>query len=648
MCSPPETSYLIPRLNRRWASDESSLSCRQCNRPFGILSRKHHCRVCGRVFCHRCTTFVHIPDTLREHLPTPPNDWSHYVWGLVQGDQERACRPCSAEVRRARRVDDILQALLLCTGLAMPDWVRIRALGDDFERAVDMLRGIWRRIQYTAHWAGERCTETQRGLLRANARFLVNHSHWWVVAMREGIRPDPIQRHIDCADLLCQHRCSGVLMTPADCIEILLTSTESMARQMARSSLIHTAQDVIRCFVTTLVYVAVASQECVDGVLVPLARRDPAFAHECYWRVRAGGLVCNVLQEALLAAVDPDLRHELMMSEAWAQSFELAFGSRRPVSYRQTIMAPWRGRRPCLPGTDRYRVVHTDVGRAIVKPSSTFPIVVPIRLECCDTGDVEERHVLYKRDTDILTDALVMDVLKYVDACIHRDTARRYPSVCYHVLPLSTTTGLLLMVPRSRTLYSISTANKTLLNHVLDLHPNRSANDIRNGFAASAAFSSTTAFVLGIGDRHLENIMVDGDGRLFHVDFSYVLGQEPGFKRPLASFAPRIRLTRQIVNALGGADSEHYEGFKQHCSLIFGTCKREAKGIFYLMYALVAAGGVTRNRLQTFILRTLQPGQALDDATLEIEETISHATHCRTVDRLLDQLHHYANVLSTQ
>lgn len=37
-----------------WVSSDSVTNCYKCNERFTLLLRKHHCRVCGYVFCRHC------------------------------------------------------------------------------------------------------------------------------------------------------------------------------------------------------------------------------------------------------------------------------------------------------------------------------------------------------------------------------------------------------------------------------------------------------------------------------------------------------------------------------------------------------------------------------------------------------------------
>lgn len=41
-----------------WLDDASAIKCRSCDRKFTTFLRKHHCRICGKIFCSNCTTFI--------------------------------------------------------------------------------------------------------------------------------------------------------------------------------------------------------------------------------------------------------------------------------------------------------------------------------------------------------------------------------------------------------------------------------------------------------------------------------------------------------------------------------------------------------------------------------------------------------------
>jgi FYVE zinc finger len=42
---------------RLWIPDSIVISCYACEETFSFFRRRHHCRVCGHVFCHPCSNF---------------------------------------------------------------------------------------------------------------------------------------------------------------------------------------------------------------------------------------------------------------------------------------------------------------------------------------------------------------------------------------------------------------------------------------------------------------------------------------------------------------------------------------------------------------------------------------------------------------
>ncbi|XP_056176635.1 1-phosphatidylinositol-3-phosphate 5-kinase FAB1B isoform X2 [Syzygium oleosum] len=65
-----------------WMPDQSCRVCYDCDSHFNIINRRHHCRLCGRVFCGKCTA---------NSVPATSTD---YKASCEEGKRIRACNYC--------------------------------------------------------------------------------------------------------------------------------------------------------------------------------------------------------------------------------------------------------------------------------------------------------------------------------------------------------------------------------------------------------------------------------------------------------------------------------------------------------------------------------------------------------------------------
>lgn len=78
-------------------------------------------------------------------------------------------------------------------------------------------------------------------------------------------------------------------------------------------------------------------------------------------------------------------------------------------------------------------------------------------------------------------------------------------------------------------------------------------------------------------------MLLTKSGKLFHIDFGYILGRDP---KPLP---PPMKLSREMVEAMGGINSDHYQAFRKQCYTAFLHLRRHANLILNLFNLMVDA-----------------------------------------------------------
>ncbi len=224
-------------------------------------------------------------------------------------------------------------------------------------------------------------------------------------------------------------------------------------------------------------------------------------------------------------------------------------------------------------------------------------------------------YAMYKSGDDLRQDQITLQLLRFMDRLWITNETEDEPRkpdpldlklTPYGCISTGVDMGMLEIVTESNTTANIQKVlgsmgafrNKSLLAWLKDKNPDeldenqnfKKKSFVVDNFVRSCAGYCVASYVLGLGDRHADNIMLKENGKLFHIDFGHFLGNfktKLGFKRERTPFVFTPEMAEVIK---GGEQDDKYLEFINYCGRAYNILRKNATSLIIMMRLMIPAG----------------------------------------------------------
>ncbi|XP_061683150.1 phosphatidylinositol 4,5-bisphosphate 3-kinase catalytic subunit beta isoform isoform X2 [Syngnathoides biaculeatus] len=211
--------------------------------------------------------------------------------------------------------------------------------------------------------------------------------------------------------------------------------------------------------------------------------------------------------------------------------------------------------------------------------------------------------IIFKNGDDLRQDMLTLQILRLMDL-LWKEANLDLRVVPYGCLATGDRAGLIEVVSSANTIANIQLTSSNvaataafnkdaLLNWLKERNSGDALDRAIEEFTLSCAGYCVATYVLGIGDRHSDNIMVRSTGQLFHIDFGHILGNfksKFGIKRERVPFI----LTHDFIHVIQQGKTgytEKFGSFRQYCEEAYLILRKNGN-LFITLFALMLTAGL--------------------------------------------------------
>nr|XP_056701969.1 phosphatidylinositol 4,5-bisphosphate 3-kinase catalytic subunit gamma isoform [Euleptes europaea] len=225
-----------------------------------------------------------------------------------------------------------------------------------------------------------------------------------------------------------------------------------------------------------------------------------------------------------------------------------------------------------------------------------------LEFKCADPTSLsnETIGIIFKHGDDLRQDMLILQILRIMESVWEEESL----DLCllpYGCISTGNKIGMIEIVKDAATIAKIhSTGGNTgafkdeILNQWLKekciIEEKFQAAVER--FVYSCAGYCVATFVLGIGDRHNDNIMITESGNLFHIDFGHILGNYKSFLGINKERVPFV-LTPDFLFVMGTSGkktSPHFQNFQDICAKAYLALRNHTNLLIILFSMMLMTG----------------------------------------------------------
>jgi phosphatidylinositol 3-kinase len=609
--------------------------------------------LCGRIFCYDCSKYrQRIPKDLLSKDSQAPT-WNDF-FTTTNYEEKRVCAHCNDMIFRINKVKKIIGAF----SAVELDALELQKAKDKCESwkfaanfCLSKLSDIQNKLIF------QKYTEFEKKLLWLNSKYFHGHSKYTLALLKVCKNDEDVKKVINIIenkdgkkmtnhmDIRCKRSCSEVIHS-MDAFNLLIVCFNrkdncELLKKVAFKHLICSDKE-FQCYISSLVYhIKFDDTGLLTSELIKRCTRSFELLNSLFLELQ------NYINEE---------DHSSKYREAYDKIVKFYSGKQHQNTFvklleGQTFIDIIKkiGRAICDNGKtyDEVRddfklnkelVYPLDIKKKIkdiningikFKNSATNPIIIP-----CETTTGTCTKLMYKKE-NLRKDQVIMNLIKLINIIVKREEGIDLNLVTYNILPISRDSGIIEIVDKADTIYYIrEKMQSTILNYMLEKNHRMKIGDFKDTYIKSAAAYSVITYLFGIGDRHLDNIMITRDARMFHIDFGFILGKDPVFSDP------GIRITPDMIEAIGGLSSVYYEEFTNLSTKIYNALRRNIDVFMNMLLILpkLTTIDIDENEIINQVMKRFLPGENDVNATFHLVKKLESHNY---TDRIKDWCHYH-------